>query len=77
MQVTYYFNLSMSYQTFIDVYYSGKAQSLMVTSDNGTRLSIPAGRFIPLVNAAGLNGRFKLVVDEKAKFQSLEQIHSA
>ena len=43
--IEYRFSISMSYQEFIDIYYGGGAQHLVVLSDTNVRIAIPAGRF--------------------------------
>ena len=52
MIIEYVFNLGMSYQEFCDVYYSKGYQQVVVTTVNGTRVALPAGRLIPFIDTA-------------------------
>ncbi|MGM0481303.1 MAG: DUF2835 domain-containing protein [Pseudomonadota bacterium] len=74
MNVSYVFSISMSYQEFIEIYYGGAAQQLVVTSTGGTRVAIPAGRMVPFVDSAGVRGLFRLTVDDHNKFVGLERL---
>ncbi len=66
----YYFNVSISYQEFERVYRGG-ARSVLVTDHTGKRIQIPALRFLPFLEPAGIVGRFVLTTDEQNKFVSL------
>jgi len=72
--IEYVFNLSMSYQEFCDVYYSQGYQQIVVTTVNGTRVALPAGRLIPFIDNQGVRGRFLLQVDEQQKFVGLKRL---
>lgn len=67
----YYFSLNIPYQTFL-AHYNGAASSVMVTTDNGLRIQLPATRFRPLLSQIGLKGRFRLTIDQNNKFLKLE-----
>ncbi|MDA0147522.1 MULTISPECIES: DUF2835 domain-containing protein [Vibrio] len=67
----YYFRLDISYQTFL-AHYSGAASSVLVTTENGLRLQLPATRFRPFLTQIGLKGRFRLTTDQNNKFIKLE-----
>ncbi|WP_075651961.1 DUF2835 domain-containing protein [Vibrio ponticus] len=67
----YYFSLNIPYQTFL-VHYNGAASSVMVTTDNGLRIQLPATRFRPFLSQIGLKGRFRLTTDQNNKFLKLE-----
>ena len=41
---------------------------------NGTRVAIPAGRFIKFIDSQGIRGRFCLQVDENQKFVDLRRV---
>lgn len=64
----------MSYQEFCDVYYSKGYQQVVVTTDNGTRVALPAGRLIPFIDNQGISGRFVLQVDQDNKFLTLNRL---
>jgi len=72
--IQYVFSLSMSYQEYCDVYYNKGFQQVVVTTDNGTRVAIPAGRFIKFIDSQGIRGRFCLQVDENQKFVDLRRV---
>ncbi|AVJ55928.1 DUF2835 domain-containing protein [Idiomarina sp. OT37-5b] len=74
MNTAYEFSLAMSYQEFTEIYYGGGAQQLVVTSTNGTRVAIPAGRMVPFVDSRGVRGLFRLTVDQNHKFVALERL---
>lgn len=74
MNTQYVFDLKMSYQEFCDVYYSKGYQQVVVTTINGTRVALPAGRLIPFIDNQGIRGRFLLQVDERQKFTGLERL---
>ncbi|MEH0667109.1 DUF2835 domain-containing protein [Vibrio scophthalmi] len=67
----YYFSLNISYQSFLN-HYNGAASQILVTTDNGLRLQLPAMRFRPFVSQIGLKGRFRLTTDQNNKFIKLE-----
>ena len=64
----------MSYQEFCDIYYSQRYQQIVVTTVNGTRVALPAGRLIPFIDNQGVRGRFLLQVDEQQKFVGLKRL---
>ncbi|PYE34332.1 uncharacterized protein DUF2835 [Idiomarina fontislapidosi] len=72
--IEYRFSISMSYQEFIDIYYGGGAQHLVVRSDTNVRIAIPAGRMVPFVDSTGVSGRFIIQLDDNNKFVSLKRI---
>ncbi|MGM0525460.1 MAG: DUF2835 family protein [Pseudomonadota bacterium] len=74
MTVDYLFSVSMSYQEFTEIYYGGGAQQLVVTSTQGTRVAIPAGRMVPFVESSGVRGLFRLTVDQSNKFVALQRV---
>ena len=69
----YYFSLDISYQTFL-AHYSGAASNVLVTSETGLRIQLPATRFRPFITQIGLKGRFRLTTDSNHKFLNLEKI---
>ncbi|CAH0526004.1 DUF2835 domain-containing protein [Vibrio hippocampi] len=70
---SYFFNLNIPYQTYLS-HYSGQASSIVVHTDQGLRLQLPASRFRPFVTQLGLKGRFRLVTDANNKFIKLESL---
>ncbi|CAM3578675.1 hypothetical protein VA7868_04388 [Vibrio aerogenes CECT 7868] len=69
----YYFSLNISYHDYLS-YYSGQAASVLVVTDNGLKLQLPAIRFRPFLTQLGLKGRYRLTTDKNHKFVSLESI---
>lgn len=70
---TYFFTLSISYQTFLS-HYSGAASAVIVRSDQGLTLQLPAARLRPFLTQLGVQGRFRLITDSQHKFVRLEKI---
>lgn len=69
----YTFNLHVSYNDFLQ-HYSGAASQILVRSDQGLRLQIPAGRMRPFLTQLGVKGRFRLTTDDSNKFVQIEQL---
>ncbi|MFM2476720.1 DUF2835 domain-containing protein [Celerinatantimonas sp. MCCC 1A17872] len=69
----YRFNISVSYEDFLQVY-QGSARYLMIETDEGLMIKIQASHFLPFVSQLGIRGYFRLITDENNKFQSLERI---
>ncbi|WP_084659617.1 DUF2835 domain-containing protein [Vibrio sonorensis] len=69
----YYFTLNISYQQFLS-HYSGAASSVLVTTDQGLRIQLPASRFRPYLSQIGIKGRFRLTTDQNNKFVKLETL---
>lgn len=69
----YYFYLDIYYHTF-QRHYAGSAASVLVTTEDGSRLQIPASYLRAHVTHVGIKGRFKIVLDENNAIISLEQV---
>ncbi|WP_112479983.1 DUF2835 domain-containing protein [Vibrio variabilis] len=69
----YYFTLNISYQQYL-THYTGHASSVLVYTDQGLRLQLPATRFRPFLTQLGLKGRFRLTTDQNNKFLRLESL---
>ncbi|MCG9576363.1 DUF2835 domain-containing protein [Vibrio tubiashii] len=67
----YHFTLNISYQTFL-AHYNGAASNVLVVTDKGLRLQLPASRFRPFLSQIGLKGCFRLTTDQNNKFLKLE-----
>nr|WP_162047556.1 DUF2835 domain-containing protein [Vibrio taketomensis] len=65
------FSLNIPYQTFLS-HYNGAASNVLVTTETGLRLQLPASRFRPFLSQIGLKGRFRLITDQNNKFVRLE-----
>ncbi len=69
----YYFRLNIAYQAYLS-HYSGAASAVLVVTENGLRLQLPASRFRPFLSQAGIKGRFRLTTDQQNKFIKLEML---
>ncbi len=69
----YHFSLNITYQAFI-AHYSGAASSVLVVTDQGLKLQLPAARFRPFLSQLGVKGRFRLTTDGENKFLKLEML---
>ncbi|MCP3689541.1 MAG: DUF2835 domain-containing protein [Gammaproteobacteria bacterium] len=69
----YEFHLSVSAEKLQRVY-RGSAQYLLVYTDGGLKLQLPALNFRPFVTARGLHGHYQVRVDRDNKIQHLKQI---
>ncbi|WP_082712326.1 DUF2835 domain-containing protein [Vibrio tritonius] len=67
----YFFSLNISYQTFLN-HYSGQASTVLVVTENGLRLQLPAARLRPYLSQLGIRGRFRLVTDQNNKIQRID-----
>lgn len=67
----YFFSLNIPYQTFLS-HYNGAASNVLVVTETGLRLQLPASRFRPFLSQIGLKGRFRLITDQNKKFVRLE-----
>lgn len=56
------------------LYYQGQISTLIVQAHNGQTISFPALHIRPFVDAAGVNGLFRIRFDNQNKLQSLERI---
>ncbi|MFT4929524.1 MAG: hypothetical protein ACI8WB_005657 [Phenylobacterium sp.] len=72
--VEYNFSMSMS-TARCKLLYEGSVQSIVVTSDTGRTVQIPAMRFRSFVTLAGIHGRFRLTLDDNNKFLALEKTY--
>ena len=70
---SYTFSLSVNYQQFLH-HYSGAASNVVLMTDCGLRLQLPAVRLRPFLGHSGIYGRFRLHVDANNKFQRIEKI---
>jgi len=73
---TYRFRLAISYAEYEQKYYGKAYLNVVVRSDNGLRISFPAGRLIPFITRQCMYGRFELTTDAEHRFLSLAMIHA-
>ncbi len=69
----YEFGMALSAQKTREIY-RGRARYILVETDDGTRLQLPASRFREFVDGDGIHGRFRVETDTKHKLQSLQRI---
>ena len=53
--------------------YRGNARYILVKSDEGLTLQLPASNFRRFVDAGGIQGRFRVQIDADNKIVSLER----
>lgn len=68
-----YFKLTLSYQDFLP-YYQGLADKVEVRERQGRILWINGRHFRRFLTENGIHGQFKLVLDDKGQFVSLERL---
>ncbi|UGA56295.1 DUF2835 domain-containing protein [Vibrio sp. VB16] len=69
----YTFRLDISYNVFLQ-HYAGSASSVLVYTEQGLKLQVPAMRLRPFLTQIGVKGRFRLTIDKLNKFVSLESV---
>lgn len=70
---TYRFAMRLSYQEFYP-FYLGKIKQIIVRTEQGLRLQLPAERFRPFLTSQGIQGQFELIINENNKIESLIQL---
>ena len=69
----YTFSVNISYQAYLN-HYSGAASTVLVVTDNGLKLQMPASRFRPFLSQLGVKGRFRVSVNAQNRLETLERI---
>ena len=57
--------------------YAGRARYILVESDDGLKLQLPAANFRVFVGADGINGRFVVSIDDDNRIIELERVQPA
>ncbi|PSW06293.1 DUF2835 domain-containing protein [Photobacterium lipolyticum] len=70
---TYTFSLNITYQSFLN-HYSGAASTVIVVTDHGLKLQLPASRFRPFLSQLGVKGYFRVVVNHQNKIEIIERV---
>ncbi|MGF1758722.1 DUF2835 domain-containing protein [Photobacterium sagamiensis] len=70
---TYTFSLNITYQSFLN-HYSGAASTVIVVTDNGLKLQLPASRFRPFLSQLGVKGYFRVIVNSQNKIEIIEKV---
>lgn len=68
------FGLSLTYEECLP-YYTGDMQAVIVRSECGKRVQIPAIHLRGFIDTLGIRGRFRLTLDNDNKFQQLEKLN--
>lgn len=55
-------------------YYQGQASSVITRASNGQTIRFPALHIRPYINAAGVNGLFRIRFDDNHKLIALERV---
>lgn len=69
----YEFEMALSAQK-TETIYEGRARYIVVESDQGDRLQLPAVNFYRYVTAQGIRGRFSVDIDANNKIIALRKI---
>ncbi len=70
---SFIFRVNITYQIFLQ-HYSGAASSVVVMTENGLKLQLPAVRLRPFLTQMGVKGRFQVAVDENNKLTTLTKL---
>ena len=70
---TFYFTLTLQYELCEQLYKPGN-NTVVMTADNGKRIQLPVSNLRPHVSPIGIQGRFRLMIDENNKVKSFEKI---
>ncbi|WP_338292424.1 DUF2835 family protein [Planctobacterium marinum] len=70
---SYFFSLNINYLDCENLYLP-QLNTCMMTSDSGERVQLPTKNLRPFVTKTGIQGRFRLLVDENNKIKSFEKI---
>lgn len=73
MSTEYEFDVSVAADRLVEMY-RGEVRYLIVHSREGLKLQLPLFNFRPYVDEAGLHGRFRVIVNESNKIQSLTKL---
>jgi len=67
------FKMALSAQK-TEAIYRGRARYILVESDDGLKLQLPAANFRDYVTVDGIHGRFRVKIDANNKIVSLGKI---
>ncbi|MCW8108453.1 DUF2835 domain-containing protein [Alteromonas ponticola] len=69
----YLFSISLSYKR-CEAFYRPGNNSVIVTADTGHRVQIPSSRLRTFVTKQGIQGRFRMIINNNNKIVSFEKI---
>jgi len=67
------FNMALSAREMRSIY-EGQARYILVESDKGLKLQLPAVNFRNFVTTDGIRGRFSVTIDANNKIQELRKL---
>ena len=67
------FNMALSAQKTRSIY-EGQARYILVESEQGLKLQLPAANFRDFVTADGIQGRFHVQIDENNRILALRRL---
>lgn len=70
---TFYIYLDISAIDFQN-YYAQNINAIIASSHSGERIQFPANALQPFVSHTGVQGEFKIVIDENAKLKSITRV---
>ena len=70
----YFFTLAVPYVQCENLYITGN-NAVVLTADSGERIQLPTVNLRPYIDRQGLNGRFRLVIDNQNKVKSFDKIN--
>ena len=73
MSKTYHFSLYLSVAKTESIY-QGQVKYIIVETDQGLKLQLPAYNFRSFVNSNGIRGRFRLITDDRNQLKKIEKI---
>lgn len=68
----YFFSITVTYAE-CEKLYSSTSNSAVLTADTGERVQLPLVNLRPFVDRQGLNGRFRLIIDDHNKVKSFSK----
>lgn len=71
MSKSFHFSLNLSVAKTESIY-QGQVKYIIVETDEGLKLQLPAHNFRPFVNQNGIKGRFRLITDDENRLQKIE-----
>ena len=67
------FTMTLSAQKTQSIY-EGQARHILVVTDDGLKLQLPAANFRSYVTADGIHGRFRVEIDATNKIMALQKL---
>jgi hypothetical protein len=70
----YQFSLYLSVAKTESIY-QGQVKYIIVETDQGLKLQLPAHNFRPFVDSNGIKGRFRLITDDQNQLKKIQKIN--